>query len=157
MIEPVTLGTDFGGCTSMPAPLGHGVRVLVVEDDPVQALLLMLLLERLGVAGTQVNDGAQALDAIRSQDFEMVLMDVVMPMIGGVEATAAIRAWERLHGRRRLPIVAVTASAMKDECDSYFEAGMDEILVKPFAARDLRDVVLRHLAMEERGNAVPGA
>ncbi|CAG1018598.1 CAI-1 autoinducer sensor kinase/phosphatase CqsS [Burkholderiaceae bacterium] len=150
MAACVTVVSDFGSYTSMPAPLGQGVRVLVVEDDPVQALVLTLHLERLGVAAVHVGDGARALDAVRSQDFAMVLMDVVMPQTNGIEATRAIRAWEQANARRRMPIVAVTASAMRDECLAYVQAGMNEVLVKPFSARDLRDVVVRHLAVELR-------
>lgn len=150
----VTVGSDFGSCTSMPAPLGQGVRVLVVEDDPVQALVLTLHLERLGVAAVHVGDGARALDAVRSQDFAMVLMDVVMPLTSGIEATREIRWWEQASGSRRMPIVAVTASAMHDECLTYVQAGMDEVLVKPFSARDLRDLVVRHLAAELRSQVL---
>src|SRR5687768_5672391 len=104
---------DFGH-TTMPVPLGHQVRVLVVEDDPVQALVLLTFLERLGVSALHVRDGAQALAAAQADDFALVLMDYLMPQVDGVEATRMIRAWEESTGRRRLPIVAVTASAMKD-------------------------------------------
>ena len=100
---------DFGH-TTMPVPLGHQVRVLVVEDDPVQALVLLTFLERLGVSALHVRDGAQALAAAQADDFALVLMDYLMPQVDGVEATRMIRAWEESTGRRRLPIVAVTAS-----------------------------------------------
>jgi CheY-like chemotaxis protein len=141
--------SDFGTYTSMPAPLGQGVRVLVVEDDPVQALVLMLFLERLGVVATHVTDGAHAIDAVRSQRYGIVLMDYLMPKTNGVQATRAIRRWEREVGRMRVPIVAVTASAMTQECQAYRDAGMDDVLVKPFSARDLRDVLMRYLTVEE--------
>lgn len=154
MVACVRVASDFGSFTSMPAPLGQGVRVLVVEDDPVQALLLTLHLERLGVAVMHVGDGARALDAVRSQDFEMVLMDVVMPLTNGIEATRAIRSWERANGRPRMPIVAVTASAMHDECLNYLESGMDEVLVKPYCASDLHNVVVRHLSVELRSRVL---
>lgn len=157
MRAAVSAGSDFGSDAGMPAPLDGSVRVLVVEDDPVQALVLTLHLERLGIAATQVSDGAHALDTVRSQEFAMVLMDVVMPLTNGIEATREIRAWEKAHGHPRVPIVAVTASAMQDECRSYIEAGMDEILVKPFSARALHDLVLRHLVAQQRGRVLPAS
>jgi len=145
--------TDLGSYTSMPAPLGESVRVLVVEDDPVQALVLMLFLERLGVAATHVSDGEHAIAAVQEQSFAVVLMDYLMPSVDGLAATRAIRRWEDARAGRRVPIIAVTASAMKDECQAYLDAGMDEILAKPFSAHKLRDVLMRYLAVQERGRA----
>jgi CheY-like chemotaxis protein len=145
--------TDFGSYTSMPAPLGQGLRVLVVEDDDVQALVLLLFLERLGVAATHVRDGDAAVDAVRSHDYAIVLMDYQMPATNGVEATREIRRWEQATGRESVPIVAVTASAMKDECEGYLDAGMNGVLVKPFSARELREVLMHHLTSPIRSKA----
>jgi len=155
MPTTVHLGCDYGSYTSMPAPLGQGVRVLVVEDDPVQALVLMLFLERLGIDALHVTDGHEAVDAVKSHEFAMVLMDFLMPTVNGVDATRVIRSWEETLGRRRLSIIAVTASAMKEECEGYLQAGMNEVLVKPFSAHELRALVLRHLPLEQRQGAVP--
>jgi CheY-like chemotaxis protein len=149
---PIGPPGDFGP-TTMPAPLGRSLRVLVVEDDPVQALVLLTFLDRLGVSALHVRDGAHALAAAQADDFALVLMDYLMPDVDGIEATRMIRAWEESTGRPRLPIVAVTASAMKDECETYLAAGMDEVLVKPFAARELREVLVRHLSAKERGRS----
>lgn len=119
-------------------------RVLVVEDDPVQALLITLMLKHLGVAHTLVTDGAQAIEAVKTTSYALVLMDYLMPQVNGVEATRSIRRWEREAGRSRTPIVAVTASAMVGECQRYTEAGMDDTIFKPFSAGALADVVARH-------------
>jgi CheY-like chemotaxis protein len=137
--------SDFGSYTSMPAPLGQGLRVLVVEDDDVQALVLLLFLERLGVAATHVRDGEDAIDAVQSHDYAIVLMDYQLPSINGIEATRAIRRWENATARKPVPIVAVTASAMQDECRSYLDAGMNGVLVKPYSAGELREVLMHHL------------
>ncbi len=118
-------------------------RVLVVEDDPVQALLITLMLEHLGVVHTLVTDGAQAIAAVKATPYALVLMDYLMPVVDGLEATRIIRRWERETGRPRTPIVAVTASAMVSECRRYTEAGMDEAIFKPFSAGALADVVAR--------------
>lgn len=153
MTVRVDTPSDFGVPTTMPATLGPEVHVLVVEDDPVQAMVLLTFLERLGVSAVHVRDGAQAVAAACGGGFALVLMDYLMPEVDGIEATRRIRAWEESTGHARLPIVAVTASAMKDECETYLAAGMDEVLVKPFAARHLREVLLRHLTATQRGRA----
>jgi CheY-like chemotaxis protein len=118
-------------------------HVLVVEDDPVQALLLTLMLGHLGVAPTLVTDGAQAIEAVKTHRYAMVLMDYLMPVTDGIEATRQIRHWEHDHGRTPTPIVAVTASAMHEERARYVEAGMNAVLLKPFSARDLAELVAR--------------
>jgi two-component system, sensor histidine kinase len=129
------------------APRDPRMRVLVVEDDPVQALLLTLMLERLGVAPTLVTDGTQAIEAVQSASYALVLMDYRMPRLDGVEATRRIRAWEREAGRSPTPIVAVTASGMASERSRYAEAGMNDVVLKPFSAQNLADLVSRHGAL----------
>jgi CheY-like chemotaxis protein len=119
-------------------------RVLVVEDDPVQALLLQLMLKHLGVASTLVTDGAQAIEAVKKASYALVLMDYLMPGINGVEATRSIRCWEREAGRAPTPIAAVTASGMTDEQQRYFEAGMNDVVLKPFSASALAALVARY-------------
>jgi CheY-like chemotaxis protein len=119
-------------------------RVLVVEDDPVQALLLQLMLEHLGVASTLVTDGAQAIEAVKKSPYVLVLMDYLMPVTNGVEATRNIRRWERETGRSPTPIAAVTASVMVNERQRYVDAGMNDVLLKPFSASALADLVARH-------------
>ena len=116
-------------------------HVLVVEDDPVQALLLTLMLEHLGVAPTLVTDGAQAIEAVKTHRYVMVLMDY--PVTNGIEATRHIRRWEHDHGRTPTPIVAVTASAMHEERARYVEAGMNAVMLKPFSAGALAEFVSR--------------
>jgi len=118
-------------------------HVLVVEDDPVQALLLTLMLGHLGVAPTLVTDGAQAIQAVKTHRYAMVLMDYLMPVTNGIEATRHIRRWEHHHGRTPTPIVAVTASAMHEERARYVEAGMNAVMLKPFSARTLAELVSR--------------
>ncbi|MGY4826974.1 response regulator [Sphaerotilaceae bacterium SBD11-9] len=119
-------------------------RMLVVEDDPVQALLLTLMLERLNVAVTLVTDGQQAVQAVQAQRYDLVLMDYRMPTLDGIEATRRIRAWERAARRLPTPIVAVTASVMVDERSRYIEAGMDEVVQKPFSVQKLSELVAHH-------------
>jgi len=118
-------------------------HVLVVEDDPVQALLLTLMLEHLGVVPTLVTDGSQAIEAVKTHRYAMVLMDYLMPVINGIEATRHIRQWEHDHSRAPTPIVAVTASAMHEERARYIDAGMNAVMLKPFLAHTLAELVSR--------------
>jgi len=140
-----------------PAPLWHEPhdatsfvvgerqpRVLVVEDDPVQALILTLMLKHLGVSSMLVTDGEQAIEAVKGRSYALVLMDYLMPGTDGIAATRSIRRWERDTGRLPTPIAAVTASAMADECQRYAEAGMDDVLIKPYSAQTLAELLARH-------------
>lgn len=132
-------------------------HVLVVEDDPVQALLLTLMLEHHGVEATLVTDGEQAVEAVKAGLYTLVLMDYRMPVANGIEATRLIRGWEREHHRVPTPIIAVTASAMAKECAAYRAAGMDDVILKPFSARALADVLARHGCARQHGAFVHGA
>jgi signal transduction histidine kinase/CheY-like chemotaxis protein/HPt (histidine-containing phosphotransfer) domain-containing protein len=120
--------------------LGGGVRrplrVLLAEDNPVNRKVAVGLLEKFGHAVVAVPDGRQALDAIAAERFDLVLMDVQMPEIDGWEATRAIRRRERATGQH-LPIIALTAHAMKGDRERCLEAGMDAYVAKPIRSRDL--------------------
>jgi CheY-like chemotaxis protein len=133
----------------------HRLRLLLVEDNPVNQKVAVRLLERRGHEVVVAADGAEALailDKTSGRKFDVVLMDVQMPGMGGFEATAAIRARERTTGTH-VPIVAMTASAMKDDLESCLRAGMDTHLAKPVRSADLYRVV------ESFGgaSAVPGS
>jgi two-component system, sensor histidine kinase len=122
-------------------------RVLLAEDNPVNALVAQAVLERLGLEVTAVPDGAAAVDAVLSQPglHDVVLMDCQMPGIDGFEATARIRAWEAAQHRPRLPIVALTANALEGDRERSLAAGMDDHLAKPFQPADLQRLLLRWL------------
>lgn len=136
---------------------GRRPRVLVVEDDPVQALLITLMLDHLGADSALVTDGAQALDAVQAGGFAVVLMDYLMPVLNGIEATCRIRRWEEAAGCAPTPIIAVTASAMASECDAYRAAGMNDVLLKPFSAQALANVLARHGVHRQHAPFVHGA
>jgi signal transduction histidine kinase/DNA-binding response OmpR family regulator/HPt (histidine-containing phosphotransfer) domain-containing protein len=121
------------------------LHVLVADDNAVNQRLTTSLLERRGHRVTVVGNGKEALAAIARQPFDAVLMDVQMPEMGGFEATAAIRARERGTGGH-LPIVAMTAHAMKGDRDRCLAAGMDEYITKPLDSRRLCHVI-EHLGM----------
>jgi signal transduction histidine kinase/CheY-like chemotaxis protein len=114
------------------------LRILLAEDNLVNQKLASELLKRDGHTIVVVGDGHEAVTAIGADAFDLVLMDVQMPTIDGLRATAEIRAAERGTGRRT-PIVAMTASAMKGDQERCLEAGMDDYLTKPISLANLRE------------------
>jgi CheY-like chemotaxis protein len=107
------------------------LRVLVAEDNPVNQLVTRRMLEKRGHQVEIARDGRQAIAAYDRAGFDLLLMDVQMPAVDGWEATAAIRRREKATGGPRLPIVALTAHAMKGDEDRCLAAGMDGYITKP--------------------------
>jgi signal transduction histidine kinase/CheY-like chemotaxis protein len=113
------------------------IRVLAADDNATNRLVLQTLLAQAGITPTMVEDGAQALAAWRAQPWDVVLLDVQMPVMDGIDAARAIRAEEAAGGRPRTPIVALTANVMTHQLASYREAGMDDCVAKPIEAARL--------------------
>lgn len=113
-----------------PPPARRALRVLMAEDNAINARVARRLLERLGHHVTHVTDGARAVDAVEQGRWDAVLMDMQMPLLDGLDATRGIREAERGTGRR-VPIIALTANAMKGDDVLCFAAGMDAYLTKP--------------------------
>ena len=113
-----------------------GLRILLAEDSLYNQKLAVALLERRGHQVVVANNGSEAVAAAQAQPFDLVLMDVQMPDMDGLEATLAIRAQEAGTGRH-LPIIAMTAQAMKGDRERCLESGMDDYLTKPVRAAEL--------------------
>jgi CheY-like chemotaxis protein len=119
--------------------------VLLAEDNPVNQRLAVRLLEKRGHAVVVAGDGREALAALASREpFDLVLMDVQMPDMDGLEATARIREGEQ-GGSRHVPIIAMTAHAMKGDCERCLQAGMDAYLAKPIQPQELFETIGRLL------------
>jgi two-component system, sensor histidine kinase and response regulator len=116
-------------------------RVLLAEDGLVNQKVATILLERRGHLVTVANTGEEVLDALGRERYDMVLMDVQMPIMDGFEATAAIRKDEEKSSSKRLPIIAMTAHAMKGDRERCLDAGMDGYLSKPFRPNELFQAV----------------
>jgi two-component system, sensor histidine kinase and response regulator len=116
------------------------LRVLLAEDSLFNQKLAVALLEKRGHSVTVAQHGREALAAIEQNAFDLVLMDVQMPEMDGLEATRAIREWEKDRDHR-LPIVAMTAHAMKGDRERCLEAGMDAYVAKPVRAKDLFETI----------------
>jgi CheY-like chemotaxis protein len=123
-----------------PPKPARSLKVLVAEDTPFNQKFIMRLLERWQHRATLVEDGTQVLKALKKDRFDIVLMDVQMPEMDGLEATRAIRAGEQASGGH-IPIVAMTAHAVKGDLERCLEAGMDEYVSKPIDADKLFNIV----------------
>jgi CheY-like chemotaxis protein len=159
------LATLAGRATGAPASVPtdpaserrfEGTRVLLVEDNRVNQLVAERMLKALGVETLIAPDGTHAVAAVRTQDFDLVLMDCQMPEMDGYDATRAIRAWESESGSpRHLPIVAMTANALLGDREKCIAAGMDDYLSKPIKRDVLLAALIRWLA--PRASSTPAS
>ncbi|MBI5258526.1 MAG: response regulator [Burkholderiales bacterium] len=128
-----------------PPPTLRG-RVLVVEDNPINAMVAEAMLARAGLGVDIVTDGLLAVERTAAERFDIVLMDCQMPVLDGIEATRQIRQREVDAGHAPLPIVGLTANATDDDRRACLAAGMDDYLAKPFREHQLHDLLARYLA-----------
>ncbi|MBV8466535.1 MAG: response regulator [Burkholderiales bacterium] len=136
------------------------LRILLAEDNPMNEKLALALLGRAGHHVVVARDGREAVDAYLAGSFELILMDMQMPVMDGLQATVAIRALEEVGRLERTPIVAMTANVMPEDRQRCFEAGMDEFLSKPISLPKLHQILanvarLHDAATAEGGEALP--
>jgi len=118
-------------------------RILCAEDDPVTALVVKRLLRKLGYEVTLAQDGNEVLQALHDQDFDLILMDIQMPSMDGIEATRKIRAMD--GPKARVPILAMTAYAMSGDREAFLAAGVDEYIAKPVEFDVMQSIMARML------------
>ncbi len=140
--------TPAGGSGPRPMPVreedtGPRLRLLVAEDNPVNQMVLVRLLEKRGHTVTVASNGRQAVEAAEKDQFDLALLDVQMPVLDGLQAAGIIRRNEQQGGRRRLPLVAVTAHAIRGDRERCLEAGMDEYICKPILPAQLFEAIRR--------------
>ena len=116
-------------------------KVLLAEDHPTNRKVVALILEAVGVDLTAVENGLAALEASAHRDFDLILMDMQMPVLDGLSAIRGIRDREAREGRSRTPILALTANAMPEHAKATREAGADGHLTKPISAATLVEAV----------------
>ncbi|MBX9768987.1 MAG: response regulator [Bdellovibrionales bacterium] len=117
------------------------MRILIAEDNIVNQKVLRIILERYGADYEIAETGAIAVEKFASGSFDLVLMDCQMPQMDGLEASRKIRELETQQSRKRTPIVAMTANAMKGDRERCLSHGMDDFLAKPFKSNELISVV----------------
>jgi CheY-like chemotaxis protein len=121
------------------------LRILAAEDDEINRMVLSGFLTPYGHTLTLVGDGAEAVEAVRRAPFDIVLMDVMMPNLDGVQATRAIRALPPPHCE--VPIIALTANALAGHREEYLKAGMDDYVSKPISRAALYRAIERRLGL----------
>ncbi len=120
------------------------LKILAAEDHPQNQLVLKALLDSMGAELSIVSTGREAIDAWAERDYDIILMDVQMPDMDGVQATSEIRAREATEGRPQTPIIALTANAMTHQVDQYLAAGMNAHIAKPIQVEQLVGLLVRY-------------
>jgi signal transduction histidine kinase/CheY-like chemotaxis protein len=133
------------------------MRVLAAEDNTTNQKVLRAVMEPLEADLTLVADGKEAVEAWRSGTYDLILMDIQMPVMDGVEATKAIRAEEAAENRPRIPILALTANALVHQVEQYAAAGMDGHVAKPIELPRLYDAIDRAFSAAARAEAARAA
>ena len=122
-----------------------GQKVLVAEDNPINQEVIEMILRRANLSYQTVRNGQFVLELLAQEPYDLILMDVRMPVMDGIETTLRIRSGEAGEAFRDIPIIGVTANAMKNQIRECVEAGMNEVLAKPFSVEVLVDLVRRYL------------
>ncbi len=121
-----------------------GLRVLVAEDNAINQNLIQAVLSNLDLEVTLAENGQVALDLRREHEYDLILMDIQMPVMGGIDATKAILEFEESEGLEHIPIVALTANALQGDREKYLRAGLDDYVSKPIQIEQIRHVIHAH-------------
>lgn len=121
------------------------IRILIAEDNKINQLVAMNFLKKLGYSADLAENGEQALEACRNRTYDAVLMDQMMPVMDGIEATSRIRNGEGGEANKNVKIIALTANAMKGDREALIEAGMDDYIAKPIVLKDIQEILDRNL------------
>jgi signal transduction histidine kinase/ActR/RegA family two-component response regulator len=139
---PLARGAEVAAAPETAAVAGEGdLRLLAAEDNPTNQQVLAAVLGSLGIEVHIVPDGKEAVEAWRTGAYDLILMDIQMPVMDGISAAREIREAEARGGRRRTPIVALTANALTHQVDEYLAAGMDAHVAKPIEIAKLYDSI----------------
>jgi len=120
------------------------IHALVAEDNPINQKLIKLSLENLGVEVTLASDGEKAFYMRKENEYDMIFMDIQMPIMNGEEATQEILRYEHVNHLKHIPIIALTANALVGDKEKYIEAGMDNYLSKPIELERLQEIIAEY-------------
>lgn len=126
------------------------VRVLLVEDDPTGRLYIKEYLENFGHTVIEATNGREALDSLREQYFDLIFMDIMMPVMDGIEATQRIRGGDLGESVRKIPIVALTSYDLRQVPEIFHTLDMFEYLIKPIAEEELKQVIAKIVELSKR-------
>ena len=127
----------------MPDISNKKLKVLVTEDEAINRMYITTILERNGWDIDEASDGLEAIECIKNNDYDVVLMDISMPRLNGIDATIQIRRDE--EDGKHLPVIALTAHAFPSDRKKFLGAGMDDVVVKPLNEETLLDVISRYV------------
>jgi two-component system, sensor histidine kinase and response regulator len=154
--EPAVVASSGTADKATAAPARRALRIMLAEDNRVNQKLAMRLLERAGHSVLVAGNGREAVAAFQREAFDLILMDVQMPEMDGLEATAAIRAAEADAGTH-IPIIAMTAHAFAEDRERCLAAGMDAFLTKPVRVAQLHEVIAHMVDPAVQGAGDPDA
>ncbi len=126
------------------------LNILLAEDNPVNQKVALRVLKHLGYQADVVNNGREAVEAIKSKSYDLILMDIQMPEMTGLEATKYIRERENASQLNPIAIVAITANATHDDQDICSDAGMNDYISKPIQIDKLKDILQRYEAIKNK-------
>ncbi len=145
--RPDPAGKQTPPANDFPADAGKNAgRILVVEDEAVNRFSVLQLLRKSGFTADSAEDGEKALEALSRREYSLILMDVQMPVMDGVEATRRIRTSGGAHAR--VPIIALTAHAMPGDRERFLEAGMNDYLAKPIVKESLFETLQQFISLQ---------
>jgi len=119
----------------------ENLRILVAEDNPINQKLIRTTLEQFGAHVTLASNGSEAFELRKQNDYDLIFMDIQMPVMNGIEATKEILHYEQVNHLKHVPIVALTANALAGDRERYIEAGMDNYIPKPINLADLKNLI----------------
>ena len=122
----------------------QGLHALVADDNTINCKLIKIILENLGLEVTVVNDGSEAVDMAVKNAYDILFMDIEMPVMDGVEACMHILSYEAEHDLKHVPIIALTANTSSGEKEKYMAKGMDDYAVKPLDIEALKMIITEH-------------
>lgn len=123
--------------------MGEKLNILLVEDNLLNQRIMVFSLKKFNHEVVIANNGVEAIERFREQKFHVILMDIMMPVMDGLEATVKIREEEELTGvKDRTPIIALTANTMDNDRDKCISYGMDEFMSKPFDIEKLKNIFM---------------
>ncbi|RZL52714.1 MAG: response regulator, partial [Pedobacter sp.] len=122
----------------------EGKRILLADDNKMNILLAQTVLKKYKMVSDVAYDGAQALALFEQNHYDLILTDIQMPEMGGVELTRLIRAYE-IQEKSSIPILGVTANVLQEDRDKYIDSGINDLVLKPFSEKELVDKIASYI------------